>query len=129
MNFRRLLDYNQAKMPFSAAQIGLGFRNEINCRMGLIRVSYGANIILLLFLCLSLPLPLFLTLVYSYTALSIGLLYTLIHIPSPPHPTSPHPSLYTIHYTLYTIKHIPCIHYISVPRILYGGDRALCEPK
>jgi len=29
VNFRRLLDYNNQKMPFAAAQIGLGFRNEI----------------------------------------------------------------------------------------------------
>jgi glycyl-tRNA synthetase len=37
-NFRRLLDYNQAKMPFSAATIGIGFRNEIAPRNGLLRV-------------------------------------------------------------------------------------------
>lgn len=36
--FRRLLDYNQQKMPFAAAQIGLGFRNEIAPRNGLLRV-------------------------------------------------------------------------------------------
>ena len=35
---RRLLDYNQQKMPFAAAQIGLGFRNEIAPRNGLLRV-------------------------------------------------------------------------------------------
>jgi glycyl-tRNA synthetase len=38
VNFRRLLEFNQAKMPFSAAQIGLGFRNEIAPRNGLLRV-------------------------------------------------------------------------------------------
>jgi len=38
VNFRRLLDYNQGKMPFAAAQIGLGFRNEIAPRNGLLRV-------------------------------------------------------------------------------------------
>eukprot|EP01034_Spumella_vulgaris_P024438 gene24438-30784_t len=38
VNFRRLLDYNQQKMPFAAAQIGLGFRNEISPRNGLLRV-------------------------------------------------------------------------------------------
>jgi hypothetical protein len=27
VNFRRLLDANSQKMPFAAAQIGLGFRN------------------------------------------------------------------------------------------------------
>lgn len=35
---RRLLDYNQTKMPFAASQIGLGFRNEIAPRNGLLRV-------------------------------------------------------------------------------------------
>lgn len=38
VNFRRLLDFNQQRMPFAAAQIGLGFRNEIAPRNGLIRV-------------------------------------------------------------------------------------------
>eukprot|EP00816_Leptocylindrus_hargravesii_P003166 CAMPEP_0196823322 /NCGR_PEP_ID=MMETSP1362-20130617/86987_1 /TAXON_ID=163516 /ORGANISM="Leptocylindrus danicus, Strain CCMP1856" /LENGTH=704 /DNA_ID=CAMNT_0042203153 /DNA_START=23 /DNA_END=2137 /DNA_ORIENTATION=+ len=38
VNFRRLLDYNAQKMPFAAAQIGLGFRNEISPRSGLLRV-------------------------------------------------------------------------------------------
>jgi glycyl-tRNA synthetase len=38
VNFRRLLDYNQNKMPFAAAQIGLAFRNEIAPRSGLLRV-------------------------------------------------------------------------------------------
>lgn len=38
VNFRRLLDYNQQRMPFAAAQIGLGFRNEIAPRNGLLRV-------------------------------------------------------------------------------------------
>lgn len=38
MNFRRLLDYNNSKMPLAAAQIGLGFRNEIAPRAGLLRV-------------------------------------------------------------------------------------------
>ncbi|CAM9263679.1 unnamed protein product, partial [Heterosigma akashiwo] len=38
VNFRRLLEFNGAKMPFAAAQIGLGFRNEISPRAGLIRV-------------------------------------------------------------------------------------------
>jgi len=37
-NFRRLLDYNAGRMPFAAAQIGLGFRNEIAPRSGLLRV-------------------------------------------------------------------------------------------
>lgn len=35
---RRLLDYNQQRMPFAAAQIGTGFRNEIAPRNGLLRV-------------------------------------------------------------------------------------------
>lgn len=38
VNFRRLLDANAQKMPFAAAQIGLGFRNEIAPRSGLLRV-------------------------------------------------------------------------------------------
>jgi len=38
VNFRRLLEYNAQKMPFAAAQIGLGFRNEIAPRSGLLRV-------------------------------------------------------------------------------------------
>ena len=38
VNFRRLLEYNSSKMPFSAAQVGLGFRNEISPRSGLLRV-------------------------------------------------------------------------------------------
>ncbi|KIH51675.1 tRNA ligase class II core domain protein [Ancylostoma duodenale] len=45
VNFKRLLEFNQAsfieflgKLPFAAAQIGLGFRNEISPRQGLIRV-------------------------------------------------------------------------------------------
>lgn len=38
VNFRRLLDYNLQRMPFAASQIGLGFRNEISPRNGLLRV-------------------------------------------------------------------------------------------
>jgi glycyl-tRNA synthetase len=38
VNFKRLYEYNQTKMPFSAAQVGLGFRNEIAPRGGLLRV-------------------------------------------------------------------------------------------
>eukprot|EP00559_Dactyliosolen_fragilissimus_P006532 CAMPEP_0184861516 /NCGR_PEP_ID=MMETSP0580-20130426/6184_1 /TAXON_ID=1118495 /ORGANISM="Dactyliosolen fragilissimus" /LENGTH=726 /DNA_ID=CAMNT_0027359043 /DNA_START=110 /DNA_END=2290 /DNA_ORIENTATION=- len=38
VNFKRLLDANAQKMPFAAAQIGLGFRNEIAPRAGLLRV-------------------------------------------------------------------------------------------
>lgn len=38
VNFRRLLEYNRGQMPLSAAQIGLGFRNEISPRSGLLRV-------------------------------------------------------------------------------------------
>eukprot|EP00977_Amphora_coffeiformis_P021978 scaffold10141_cov146-Amphora_coffeaeformis.AAC.3 len=38
VNFRRLLDLNAQKMPFAAAQIGMGFRNEIAPRSGLLRV-------------------------------------------------------------------------------------------
>ena len=38
INFRKLIEYNNGRMPFSAAQIGLGFRNEISPRQGLLRV-------------------------------------------------------------------------------------------
>ena len=38
VNFRRLLEQNGGKVPFSAAQIGLGFRNEIAPRQQLLRV-------------------------------------------------------------------------------------------
>jgi glycyl-tRNA synthetase len=37
-NFKRLYDFNYGKLPFAAANIGLGFRNEISPRQGLIRV-------------------------------------------------------------------------------------------
>lgn len=38
VNFNRLQYFNGGKMPFAAAQIGLGFRNEIAPRQQLIRV-------------------------------------------------------------------------------------------
>ena len=38
VNFKRLLEFNQGKLPFGAAQIGNAFRNEISPRSGLIRV-------------------------------------------------------------------------------------------
>lgn len=38
LNFKRLLEYNNGRMPFASAQIGLGFRNEIAPRQGLLRV-------------------------------------------------------------------------------------------
>ncbi|KAJ1608133.1 glycyl-tRNA synthetase [Cryptosporidium canis] len=38
VNFKRLFEYNGKKLPFSVAQIGLGFRNEIAPRNGLLRV-------------------------------------------------------------------------------------------
>jgi glycyl-tRNA synthetase len=38
INFRRLLEYNNGRMPFASAQIGLGFRNEIHPKQGLLRV-------------------------------------------------------------------------------------------
>jgi len=40
VNFKRLLNFNQGKLPFSAAQIGNAFRNEISPRSGLLRVRY-----------------------------------------------------------------------------------------
>ncbi|RZF35115.1 hypothetical protein LSTR_LSTR009421 [Laodelphax striatellus] len=38
VNFKRLLEFNNGKLPFAAAQIGNAFRNEISPRSGLIRV-------------------------------------------------------------------------------------------
>ena len=38
VNFKRLLDYNNGKLPFAVAQIGKAFRNEISPRSGLLRV-------------------------------------------------------------------------------------------
>uniref|UniRef100_A0A1W7RAJ7 Glycine--tRNA ligase n=1 Tax=Hadrurus spadix TaxID=141984 RepID=A0A1W7RAJ7_9SCOR len=38
VNFKRLLNFNQGRLPFAAAQIGNAFRNEISPRSGLIRV-------------------------------------------------------------------------------------------
>jgi len=38
VNFPRLLEYNNGRLPFAAAQIGPAYRNEISPRTGLIRV-------------------------------------------------------------------------------------------
>ncbi len=38
INFRRLIEFNNGRMPFAAAQLGTGFRNEISPRQGLLRV-------------------------------------------------------------------------------------------
>ncbi|KAF8305073.1 glycine-tRNA ligase [Clavulina sp. PMI_390] len=38
LNFARLLDFNNSKLPFASAQVGRSFRNEISPRAGLIRV-------------------------------------------------------------------------------------------
>lgn len=38
VNFERLLEFNQDRLPFAAAQVGQAFRNEISPRSGLIRV-------------------------------------------------------------------------------------------
>ena len=38
VNFQKLLDFNAGRIPFASAQIGLGFRNEISPRMGILRV-------------------------------------------------------------------------------------------
>ena len=40
VDFKRLLEFNQGKLPFAAAQIGNSFRNEISPRSGLLRVRY-----------------------------------------------------------------------------------------
>ncbi|KAI1823389.1 glycyl-tRNA synthetase [Xylaria intraflava] len=38
LNFSKLLDFNQQKMPFASASIGRSYRNEISPRSGLLRV-------------------------------------------------------------------------------------------
>lgn len=38
LNFSKLLDFNNSKMPFASASIGKSFRNEISPRSGLLRV-------------------------------------------------------------------------------------------
>ncbi|XP_076808677.1 glycine--tRNA ligase-like [Clavelina lepadiformis] len=38
LNFKRLLEFNQGRLPFAGVQIGTAFRNEISPRSGLIRV-------------------------------------------------------------------------------------------
>jgi glycyl-tRNA synthetase len=38
VNFNKLLEYNNSKMPFASAQIGRAFRNEISPRNSLLRV-------------------------------------------------------------------------------------------
>jgi len=38
VNFHKLVEFNGGRLPFAAAQIGLGFRNEIAPRNGLVRV-------------------------------------------------------------------------------------------
>ncbi|BGP14007.1 hypothetical protein JCM10213_005592 [Rhodosporidiobolus nylandii] len=38
VNFNRLLDFNNGRVPFASAQIGRSFRNEISPRAGLLRV-------------------------------------------------------------------------------------------
>ncbi|KAJ2766288.1 Glycine--tRNA ligase 1, mitochondrial [Coemansia nantahalensis] len=38
MNFSRLLEFNNQKMPFASAMVGRSFRNEISPRQGILRV-------------------------------------------------------------------------------------------
>ncbi|XP_065896736.1 glycine--tRNA ligase-like isoform X2 [Dysidea avara] len=38
VNFKRLLEFNNGRLPFGAAQIGHAFRNEVSPRAGLLRV-------------------------------------------------------------------------------------------
>lgn len=38
VNFARLLEFNNGKVPFASAQVGKSFRNEIAPRQGLLRV-------------------------------------------------------------------------------------------
>ena len=38
LNFKRLIEFNNGRMPCAGAQLGIGFRNEIHPRQGLLRV-------------------------------------------------------------------------------------------
>ena len=38
VNFKKLLEFNNQRVPFAAAQVGLAYRNEIAPRGGLVRV-------------------------------------------------------------------------------------------
>ena len=38
VNFARLLEFNNGRVPFASAQIGRSFRNEISPKQGLLRV-------------------------------------------------------------------------------------------
>ena len=38
VNFKKLLEFNNGRLPFGAAQIGAAFRNEVSPRAGLLRV-------------------------------------------------------------------------------------------
>ena len=40
LNFKKLLEFNNERMPFASAQIGRSFRNEISPRSGLLRVRF-----------------------------------------------------------------------------------------
>lgn len=40
INFKKLLEHNNDRMPFASASIGKSFRNEISPRQGLLRVRY-----------------------------------------------------------------------------------------
>jgi glycyl-tRNA synthetase len=40
VNFKRLLEFNNDKLPFASASIGRSFRNEISPRAGLMRVRW-----------------------------------------------------------------------------------------
>jgi len=38
LNFRRLIEFNNGRMPCAGAQVGLAFRNEIHPKQGVLRV-------------------------------------------------------------------------------------------
>lgn len=44
LNFKKLLEFNNDRMPFASAQIGRSFRNEISPRSGLLRVRLVINV-------------------------------------------------------------------------------------
>jgi hypothetical protein len=58
VQFERLLNYNNQKMPFASAAIGRVYRNEISPRAQLLRTRYDATMNLSLTLSLSLSLSL-----------------------------------------------------------------------
>ena len=79
-NFKRLLEFNQGKLPFAAAQIGNAFRNEISPRSGLIRVrcavlstQWTVQFPFLRFKCIVKISPVTTSSVFSYDSYSVSM--------------------------------------------------------